>query len=378
MSETTTRTVQVGIGGPMGPPTAMLTSRPQAAEKAGYASMWWGDHYMGWTPRSLWTPDISAIARPGTSPDTFFDPVAAMALAGSATSEISIGITTESIRRHPVALAQQFLTLQHIAGGRTVLGIGGGEGENLLPYGIPFEKPVGRMEEAIRVIRALWGSQGEPVAFSGEHFRFDDAVFGLPVPEAGLPEIWLCGAGPRMCRVAGELGDGWLPALMTAEDYADRVGRIRKARAAAGREQDPFTFGLFAFAAVAPDVDAAQPLLDHPYVKGMCMTLPASAFERYGVPHPLGESAVGITEYIPGRFGRDEILSMINSIPGELVRDYVPHGSPDDITSQLEPYVRAGLEHVVLLNVTPLADLSLARESFALTDAMARGLTYQL
>jgi phthiodiolone/phenolphthiodiolone dimycocerosates ketoreductase len=377
MSETTTRKVQVGIGGPMGPPTAMLTARPQAAEKAGYASMWWGDHYMGWVPRSIWTPDISAAARAGTNPDTFFDPIAAMAVAGSATSEISIGITTESIRRHPVALAQQFLTLQHIAGGRTILGIGGGEGENILPYGLPFEKPVGRMEESIRVIRKLWGSDG-PVAFEGEHFHFDDAVFGLPVPESGLPEIWLCGTGPRMCRVAGELGDGWLPAMITPEDYAERAGRIQKARAGAGREQDPFTFGLFVFTVVAPDLDAAELLLDHPFVKGMCLTLPAAAYERHGVPHPLGESAVGMTEYIPGRYGREEILGMIDAIPRELVREYVPHGSPDDITRQLEPYVRAGLEHVVLLNVTPLADLSLARESFALTDSMARGLTYQL
>ncbi|GAA1395116.1 LLM class flavin-dependent oxidoreductase [Pseudonocardia kongjuensis] len=377
MSEPTTRTVAVGIGGPMGPPASMLTARPQAAEKAGYASMWWGDHYMGWVPRSIWTPDISAVARPGTNPDTFFDPVAAMAVAGSVTSTISIGITTESIRRHPVALAQQFLTLQHIAGGRTILGIGGGEGENILPFGLPFDRPVGRMEESIRVIRALWGSDG-PVAFEGEHFRFDDAVFGLPAPESGFPELWLCGTGPRMCRVAGELGDGWLPAMITAEDYADRVGRIDTARARAGREQDPFTFGLFGFTAVAPDVDAAQPLLDHPFVKGMCLTLPAAAYERHGAAHPLGASAVGITEYIPGRYGRDEILKMIDSIPPEVVREHVLHGSPDDITRQLEPYVRAGLEHVVLLNVTPLADLSLARESFALTDAMAPGLTYQL
>ena len=217
MTEMDTREVKVGTGGPMGPPASMLTARPQAAEKTGYASMWWGDHYMGWVPRSIWTPDISAAARPGSNPDTFFDPIAAMAVAGSVTSQMSIGITTESIRRHPVALAQQFLTLQHITGGRTILGSGGGEGENILPYGLPFDRPVGRMEEAIRVIRKMWDSDG-PVSFEGDHFQFDDAVFGLNAPKSGLPEIWLCGVGPRMCRVAGEIGDGWLPAMITAEE----------------------------------------------------------------------------------------------------------------------------------------------------------------
>jgi phthiodiolone/phenolphthiodiolone dimycocerosates ketoreductase len=361
----------------MGPPASMLTSRPQAAERAGYASMWWGDHWMGWVPRSIWTPDISAAARPGSNPDTFFDSVAAMAVAGSATSEISIGITTECIRRHPVALAQQFLTLQHITDGRAILGIGGGEGENILPYGLSFDRPIGRMEESIRIIRKLWESDG-PVSWQGEHYRFGDAVLGLDAPRAGLPEVWLCGGGPRICRIAGELGDGWLPALMTAQEYAERGAIIRKARAAAGREQDPFTFGLFAFTVVAESLDAAEALLCHPFVKGMCLTLPASAFERYATTHPLGAAAVGVTEYIPGRVARDESLAMIEAIPEQLVRDYVLHGSPDDIQRQLDPYVKNGLEHVVILNVAPLANPAGARESFALLDGMATGLTFEL
>lgn len=377
MSGTNKREVKVGTGGPMGPPAKALTARPQAAEKAGYASMWWGDHYMGWVPRSIWTPDISAAARPGSNPDTFFDPVAAMAVAGEATSEISIGITTESIRRHPVALAQQFLTLQHITDGRTILGIGGGEGENLIPYGLPFEKPIGRMEEGIRLIRTLWESDG-PVKWDGEHYQFEDAVFGLGAPKSGLPEVWLCGAGPRICRIAGELGDGWLPALVSPEDYAERAGRILKARAAAGREADPFTFGLFAFSVITETLGAAEEILTHPFVKGMLLTLPASAYERFGATHPLGDSAAGMSEYIPGRFGRDEVLGLIEAIPDEVVRASVPHGTPDDIQRQLEPYVRGGLEHVVLLNVTPLADPTVVRESFALMDDMATGLTYQL
>ena len=361
----------------MGPPAAMLTSRPQAAERAGYASMWWGDHYMGWVPRSIWTPDIGAAARPGSNPDTFYDPVAAMAVAGAATSEITIGVTTESVRRHPVALAQQFLTLQHITNGRTILGIGGGEGENILPYGLEFDRPIGRMEESIQVIRKLWDTNG-PVSFEGEHFRFDDAVLGLGAPKSGLPEIWLCGGGPRICRIAGELGDGWLPALLSSDDYADRVGRIKRARAKAGRAAGPFTFGLFAFAVVTASLEAAEPLLEHPFIKSMLLTLPAAAFERYGATHPLGEGVVGMADYIPGRLGRDEVLAMVDTIPQDVVREYVLHGSPDDIKQQLAPFVRAGLEHVVPLNLAPMADPACARESFALTDSMARGLEFDI
>jgi alkanesulfonate monooxygenase SsuD/methylene tetrahydromethanopterin reductase-like flavin-dependent oxidoreductase (luciferase family) len=83
-------------------------------------------------------------------------------------------------------------------------------------------------------------------------------------------------------------------------------------------------------------------------------------------------------EYIPGRTGRGEALSMISAIPDELVRQYVLHGSPDDVQRQLEPYAAAGMEHVVILNVAPLADPASARQSFALMDDMATGLQFQL
>ena len=167
-----------------GRPRKALTARPAAAEQAGYASMWWGDHYMGWIPRSIWTPDISPVARPGSNPDVFFDPLQAMAVAGTATSELSLGVTTESIRRHPVALAQQFLTLQHITGNRAILGLGGGEGENILPYGLEFEKPIGRLEEGLHLLRQLWETD-EPVDFDGEHFQLKQAVHGLNPAEGG-------------------------------------------------------------------------------------------------------------------------------------------------------------------------------------------------
>jgi len=209
--------VKVGIGGPMGPPATALSSRPADAERAGFASMWWGDHYMGWVPRSIWTPDISAAAQPGSNPDTFFDSVAAMAVAGAATESISLGVTTESIRRHPVALAQQFLTLDHITGGRVILGVGAGEGENILPYGLSFDRPVGRMEEGLRLIRRLWESDG-PIDFDGEHYHLHDAVLGLPLAGKRQPQMWVLGAGPRTCRIAGELGDGWLTAWLSPEE----------------------------------------------------------------------------------------------------------------------------------------------------------------
>lgn len=376
MAESRAHEMKVGTGGPMGPPGKMLTSRPAAAEKAGYASLWWGDHYMGWIPRSIWTPDISAAARPGSNPDVFFDPIAAMAVAGTVTNDISIGVTTESIRRHPVALVQQFLTLQHITGGRAILGLGGGEGENILPYGLSFEKPISRLEEGLRLIRALWETD-EPIDFEGEHYQLKDAVLGVSPPGGQRLPVWICGAGPRMCRIAGQLADGWLPAMLQPDEYGERLDKILATRAGAGRESDPFTPGYFAFAAFAESKEAAAEHLRHPLIKGMLLPAPASAYERYGTTHPLGADVNGMTEYIPGRVGRDEALALIDAVPDELVQDYVFHGTPDDVRSQLEPYAKNGLEHVVFGNVTALADPSAVGTSFALMDELAGGLKFE-
>jgi alkanesulfonate monooxygenase SsuD/methylene tetrahydromethanopterin reductase-like flavin-dependent oxidoreductase (luciferase family) len=82
-------------------------------------------------------------------------------------------------------------------------------------------------------------------------------------------------------------------------------------------------------------------------------------------------------EYIPGHYGRDEALALIDAVPDELVQAYVLHGTPDDVRDQLEPYAANGLEHVVLGNVTALADLSAARTSFALMDELAGGVKFE-
>ena len=128
-----------GTLGTLMPPAANITRNAQRNESQGYAALWWPDHYMGWFPQSVWTPDITPLAAFQSSPDIFFDPLVAMAAAAGATSKVTLGTAvTEALRRHPVELAQAFLTLDHLAPGRVICGLGSGEALNLLPYGIPL------------------------------------------------------------------------------------------------------------------------------------------------------------------------------------------------------------------------------------------------
>src|SRR5205085_11575628 len=121
--------------------------------------------------------------------------------------------------RHPAMLAQTALTIDHLSNGRFILGLGCGEAENIVPYGMDFTKPVGRFEEAVKVIRLLWESQG-PVDFSGEFFHLHHARMDTELYEGRMPRIWMGACGPRMMEIAGRYADGWWPAAgFSPEDY---------------------------------------------------------------------------------------------------------------------------------------------------------------
>ena len=360
----------VGTLGTLMPPAANLGKNARRNEEQGYAALWWPDHYMGWFPQSLWTPDITALAAFQPNPDIFFDPLIAIAAAAGSTSRVKLGTAvTEALRRHPVELAQAFLTLDHLAPGRIICGLGSGEALNLLPYGIPFDRPVGRLEEAVRIIRLLWSSDG-PVDFEGEHFRLQQAVLGLkPTPE-GPPQIWLAAHGPRMLEITGRHADGWLPEFLPLDDYRARLQRIEQAREAAGRSADPFTPGMYAKLVLTDEHDAAHALMKTPLLRILALTQPAEAFARHGGTHPLGEQAFGVRDFIPVRHSRDQILELIAGVPPAVVEAGVLHGTPEEVAQQLAAYARVGLRHVVLWNVTFFGDASLIRRSYQLMGTL--------
>ena len=359
-----------GTLGTLMPPAANITRNAQRNESQGYAALWWPDHYMGWFPQSVWTPDITPLAAFQSNPDIFFDPLVAMAAAAGATSKVTLGTAvTEALRRHPVELAQAFLTLDHLAPGRVICGLGSGEALNLLPYGIPFERPVGRLQEAVRIIRLLWSSDG-PVDFEGEHFHLRQAVLGLEPTTQGPPEIWLAAHGPRMLDITGRYADGWLPEFLPLDDYRSRLKRIHQARQDAGRSADPFTPAMYVKLVLTDSHEQAHNLMDAPLLRILALTQPAEAFTRQGAVHPLGEKAFGVRDFIPVRYTRQEVMSMVEGVPPAVVEAGVLHGTPEEVAQELATYARVGLRHVVLWNVTFFSDANLIRRSYQLMSTL--------
>lgn len=361
--------IEIGAAGAVTPPVDALLRTAKRNEEKGYDALWFPDHWMSWHPESIWTPDVTPLANFQPNPHVYLDPIACIAAAGVHTSRIRLGTcVTETVRRHPAMLANEWLTLDHLTKGRAILGVGSGEKENIEPYGLQYGKVVSRYEEALTIVRLLW-ENNDPVDFDGAFWTLRDAVNGMSPYEPGkYPPIWTGAHGPRMCDITGRLADGWLPSLQTPQEYAEKLEWVRSAARMAGRDPSSITAGLWQYALVASDHETSHRLLDDTLIRAYMLVLPSAVFERYGVDHPLGKGFDGIRDYIPTRVGKEEALKASAQVPDELMHDIVLHGTPDDLVERVREYETLGCEHIVLWNITFLADPTKVGESFRLMD----------
>jgi F420-dependent oxidoreductase-like protein len=193
------------------PPTGFV-ELAQEAERLGYDSVWTAE---------AWGSDA-------------FTPLAWIA-AHTQALKLGTGIVQISART-PASCAMHALTLDHLSGGRLILGLGV-SGPQVVEgwYGMPFAKPLTRTREYVNIVRQVFRREA-PVAFEGEFYRLPydgPGSWGLGKPlrsivhplRADLP-IYLGAEGPKNVALAAEIADGWLPLYYSPfrpEVYADSL-----------------------------------------------------------------------------------------------------------------------------------------------------------
>ncbi|MDQ6816831.1 MAG: LLM class F420-dependent oxidoreductase [Actinomycetota bacterium] len=147
------------------------------------------------------------------------DSLVPLAWWGAATERLKLGTAIVQISaRTPAATAMAAMTLDHLSGGRLILGLGV-SGPQVVEgwYGQPFEKPLARMREYIGILRDIWARRG-PVQSDGPHYPLPlpgGTGLGKPLKSSIHPlrediPIYLAAEGPKNIALAGELCDGWL------------------------------------------------------------------------------------------------------------------------------------------------------------------------
>jgi len=338
-------------------PLAYADSLVLEAERMGLHSVMVPDHLMAWFAQSMWS-DIGNIAEVLPSPHVFLDPMLTIGSWAARTRDLLLGTAvTDPIRRPPGQLAVSALSLHHISRGRFILGIGCGEAENTLPYGLPFDRPVSRLEEALTIIRMLWNQ--ERVTFDGRFWQLRDAVCRLGPYAGRFPQIWVGAHGPRMLEITGRFADGWLPFLpMRPERYAERLAVVRRSAERAGRDPSGIVAGLNTPVFLADDHDRAHAMLASAAVRQLTLALDDDFFREIGHPHPLGLTR-GVTGYVPEWLTEEQLRAAVAKAPDPmLAHDFILHGTPADVRGQLKAYEDAGLEYFAPLDTSPFTDIS--------------------
>ncbi|MFX1281637.1 MAG: LLM class flavin-dependent oxidoreductase, partial [Promethearchaeota archaeon] len=313
---------------------------------------------LNWIPESIWTPDITDLAKVYPSPHLIYDVFAMMIVAALNTKKIQLGTgVTEAFRRNPAVLAQTFLTLDELSRGRAILGIGAGEKENTIPYGIKWEKPVSRLEEAIVIIKKLWESD-EQITYNGSIWKLENALLRLnPFKKGKFPPIWIAARGNRMLDITGRLGDGWLPIFLKPEVYKEKLRILRNYTLKAGRNMDEIIPAVILGVITDEDREEVDKMLKNPITKNTLITLYNEDFKPYGLSHPLGENIDGTLEFIPTHYDREPLLQILDSIPNKMCYDFYLNGTPDEVIGQIENYSKVGVKHIILFNVSILCGL---------------------
>lgn len=180
---------------------------------------------------STWVANISS-----------HDALMLLALAGQRTKKIELGsAVVPTFPRHPVALAQQALTVQAASGNRLVLGIGLSHRVSIEDrLGLKYEKPILHMREYLQVLNAVLS--GQPAEFSGKLYRVKTQ---LTVPGTTAPPIIVAALGPQMLKLAGTLASGTI-VWMGGRKYlaGTAVPHITRAAREAGRPAPRIVAGL--------------------------------------------------------------------------------------------------------------------------------------
>ncbi|HEY5244459.1 MAG TPA: LLM class F420-dependent oxidoreductase [Acidimicrobiales bacterium] len=312
--------LQLGYWGAGPPPNAVELA--VEAERLGFDSVWTAESYGSdaLTPLAWW---------------------------GSQTSRVRLGTSLCQLSaRTPTAMAMAAQTMDHLSGGRFVLGLGV-SGPQVVEgwYGQPFPKPLARTREYVDIVRQVLARQA-PVTNDGPHYPLPypgGTGLGKPLKSIVHPlrpdiPIILGAEGPKNVALAAEIADGWFPIFFSPRAMKSFEASLAEgfARPAARRNAESFEVLAFAPTVIADDVDAAadgfRPFMAL-YIGGMGakdMNFHFDVFARMGYE----EAATKIqTLYLDGH--KDDAAA---AVPTAMIEDIALVGSKEKIRDDLDAW----------------------------------------
>jgi len=306
----------------------------QAAETAGFAAVWQAE---------------SRLVREATVP---------MAAFLSCTERIKVGSgVVNNWTRNPALLASTFATLDDLAPGRVLLGLGSWWDPLAKRVGIDRSRPLTAMRETVEAVRALLGDRR--VTYQGSFVHLDEVELDY-VHQARRPKdvpVYIGATGMQMMALAGELADGVLLNYLVSPDYdAVALEHLAHGAARAGRSVDDLDRPQLVVCSLDDDrdraLDAAR-LLVTQYLGQQ--------------PHLMKASGVGedllarIHEVLTWPATHDEVVAASALVPDDIVQLVCAAGTADECRTKVAQYLQAGATCAVLY---PLGDVEATIDAF--------------
>jgi len=274
---------------------------------------------------------------------------------GARTTRIKLGTGIMQISaRTPACAAMTAMTIDHLSGGRLLLGIGV-SGPQVVEgwYGQPFPKPMGRTREFVQLFREILRREG-PVRFAGEHYKLPfpgGAGLGKPLKLITRPlrshiPIYLGAEGPQNVALAAEIADGWLPLFYSPYRSGTYAESLRHAK------ED---FDIACTVTVVVSDDVAQALFPVKialafYLGGMgarARNFHLNLMDRMG----FGDEARRVQAlFLDGK--RDEAIA---AVPDALADEIALVGPPERIRERLQPWLKSPVKTLLAGTRDPAA-----------------------
>ena len=304
-----------------------LVELAKKAEDLGYDSIFPNDHF---TIQKYVAEKEKAIPN-------YYEPLIVLAAVASVTNRIKLltGVVVLPYR-DPVLLAKQVSTLDHISGGRFILGVGIGAYREEFAGVHPRWKGESRakiMDESLQCLQKLLTE--DTVSFSGEFFQFANLrVYPKPVQKP-FP-IYIGGNSEKGMVRAAKYGRGWIPACLSPQAIADRLSRMVAYLQQEGRTMNELEVAPQIFASLGRSKEEAISNLQNSELYRHLVSLKASTLK--------GDSIAALEEF-------------------NLI------GTPDDIVEKVRDYEKAGVTHItgICFAVRTVAEFEEQMQLFAET-----------
>jgi 5,10-methylenetetrahydromethanopterin reductase len=288
------------------------------------------------------------------------DAVVPMAAFAASTDRIRIGSGVIDIwTRNPARLASTFSTLDDLAPGRIICGLGAWWDPLAAKVGIRRDRPLRVMREVVQAVRALLAN--ETVTFDGEYVHLDGVELDYVHQERRPKDvpIYIGATGMQMMELTGEIADGAVLNYLVSPAYnRDALAALERGAAKAGRRVDDVDRPQLVVCSVDRDrraaLDGAR-LLVTQYLGQQPHIMKAS-----GVPQELLDE---IGEVLTWPATHDQVVAASRLVPDDVVQMITASGEPDEVRAKVDQYVANGATCPILYPLAP--DVRMMVDAFA-------------